>query len=175
MTVPPDFVAVLPLVAAVLAATAVLLVDLALPGRRTAVLLTALVALVVVALAVIAVGGEERVAFGGAYTVDALTTFLHLLFVAIIALTVMFGPDYLVPRGLPVAEFAIMLIFAMTGAMLLAASTDLLLLFLGLELMVLPGYLLAAFHKSDGYSTEGAIIGMQVTRSRLRPWPPSFF
>ena len=157
MTVPPDFVAVLPLVAAVLAATAVLLVDLALPGRRTAVLLTALVALAVVALAVIAVGGEERVAFGGAYTVDALTTFLHLLFVAIIALTVMFGPDYLVPRGLPVAEFAIVLIFAMTGAMLLAASTDLLLLFLGLELMVLPGYLLAAFHKSDGYSTEGAI------------------
>ncbi|MBA2314093.1 MAG: NADH-quinone oxidoreductase subunit N [Chloroflexi bacterium] len=157
MTVPPDFVAVLPLVAAVLAATAVLLVDLALPGRRTAVLLTALVALAVVALAVIAIGGEERVAFGGAYTVDALTTFLQILFVAIIALTVMFGPDYLVPRGLPVAEFAIVLIFAMTGAMLLAASTDLLLLFLGLELMVLPGYLLAAFHKSDGYSTEGAI------------------
>ena len=45
----------------------------------------------------------------------------------------------------------------MTGAMLIAASTDLLLLFLGLELMVLPGYMLAAYHKSDGYSTEGAI------------------
>ena len=45
----------------------------------------------------------------------------------------------------------------MTGAMLIAASTDLLLLFLGLELMVLPGYLLAGYHKTDGYSTEGAI------------------
>jgi NADH-quinone oxidoreductase subunit N len=45
----------------------------------------------------------------------------------------------------------------MSGAMLLAGSTDLLLLFLALELMVLPGYLLAGFHKSDGYSTEGAI------------------
>ena len=41
--------------------------------------------------------------------------------------------------------------------MLLAGSTDLLLLFLGLELMVLPGYLLAGYHKTDGYSTEGAI------------------
>ena len=30
-------------------------------------------------------------------------------------------------------------------------------LFLGLELMVLPGYLLAGYHKTDGYSTEGAI------------------
>jgi NADH-quinone oxidoreductase subunit N len=45
----------------------------------------------------------------------------------------------------------------MAGAMILAASTDLLLLFLGLELMVLPGYMLAGFHKTDGYSTEGAI------------------
>ena len=55
------------------------------------------------------------------------------------------------------AEFAVVLLFAMTGAMLIAASTDLLLLFLALELMVLPGYMLAAYHKTDGYSTEGAI------------------
>ncbi len=72
-------------------------------------------------------------------------------------MTIVFGPDYLVPRDLPVAEFAAILVFAMTGAMLIAASGDLLMLFLGLELMVLPGYLLAAFHKTDGYSTEGAI------------------
>ena len=37
------------------------------------------------------------------------------------------------------------------------ASADLLLLFLALELMVLPGYMLAGYHKTDGYSTEGAI------------------
>ena len=45
----------------------------------------------------------------------------------------------------------------MTGAMLIAGAADLLLLFLGLELMVLPGYLLAGYHKTDAYSTEGAI------------------
>ena len=92
-----------------------------------------------------------------AYQVDSLTRFLDVLFVAIIAMTIVFGPDYLVPRGLPVAEFAAILVFAMTGTMLIAASADLLLLFLGLELMVLPGYLLAGFHKTDSYSTEGAI------------------
>ena len=96
-------------------------------------------------------------AFDGAYTVDAFTTFIDVLFVAVIAMTILFGPDYLVPRSLPVAEFAAILVFAMTGAMLIAASTDLLLLFLGLELMVLPGYVLAGFHKTDSYSTEGAI------------------
>jgi NADH-quinone oxidoreductase subunit N len=152
-----DVIAIAPLIATVLAAAAVLTVDLALPGRRSLAIGTALIGLAVVAATTLAVGTEERVAFGGAYTVDALTTFLDLLFVSIVALTILFGPDYLVPRNLPVAEFAIVLIFAMSGAMLLAGSTDLLLLFLGLELMVLPGYMLAGFHKSDGYSTEGAI------------------
>src|SRR6185436_18968816 len=61
------------------------------------------------------------------------------------------------PRNLPTAEFATVLVFALTGAMLIAASADLLILFIALELMVLPGYLLAAYHKSDAYSTEGAI------------------
>ncbi len=55
------------------------------------------------------------------------------------------------------AEFAAVLVFAMTGAMLISASADLLVLFLGLELMVLPGYLLAGFAKRDALSTEGAI------------------
>ncbi len=49
------------------------------------------------------------------------------------------------------------LLFAMTGAMLIAGSADLLVLFIALELMVLPGYMLAGYHKTDGYSTEGAI------------------
>jgi NADH-quinone oxidoreductase subunit N len=152
-----DLVTILPLVAAVLAGTAVLLVDLVVPRRRNLALATALVALIVVAAVTIAVGRETRTAYGGAYTVDALTTFLDILFIAIVGLTIAFAPDYLEPRDLPIAEFSIVLIFAMSGAMLIAASTDLLLLFLGLELMVLPGYLLAGFHKTDGYSTEGAI------------------
>jgi NADH-quinone oxidoreductase subunit N len=102
-------------------------------------------------------GGLPGDAFDGAYRLDALTTFLDLLFISIVGLTIVFAPDYLEPRGLPVAEFAVVLVFAMTGAMLLAGATDLLLLFLGLELMVLPGYMLAGYHKTDGYSTEGAI------------------
>ena len=87
-------------------------------------------------------------AFDGAYVVDALTTFLDILFVTIVALTIAFAPDYLEERDLPVAEFAAVLIFAMSGAMLISGSADLLVMFLGLELMVLPGYVMAGYHKS---------------------------
>jgi NADH-quinone oxidoreductase subunit N len=152
-----DFVTISPLVAAVVTASAILIVDLAWPGRSGAAVGTALVGLAVTALVTLSVGTTEATAFGESYKVDALTTFLDILFISIIALTIVFAPDYLLPRSLPIAEFAIVLVFAMTGAMLLAGSVDLLLLFLGLELMVLPGYLLAGYHKTDAYSTEGAI------------------
>jgi len=152
-----DLVTIAPFALAVLLAVAVLIVDIARPGDRTAILAVSLVGLAIVGAATIVTGTTAATAFGGAYTVDALTTFLDLLFVAIIAFTLVFGPDYLEPRGLPIAEFSVVLLFAMTGAMLISASADLLVLFIALELMVLPGYLLAGYHKSDGYSTEGAI------------------
>jgi NADH-quinone oxidoreductase subunit N len=152
-----DIVTIAPLVGAVLVTVAVLFADLAWPGRREPILAVSLGGLAIIAVLTLVTSGTAATAFGGAYKVDALTTFLDELFIGIIAFTIVFGPDYLKPRGLPVAEFAIVLLFAMTGAMLIAASADLLLLFIGLELMVLPGYLLAGYHKSDGYSTEGAI------------------
>ncbi|MDO8484256.1 MAG: NADH-quinone oxidoreductase subunit N [Candidatus Limnocylindrales bacterium] len=152
-----DFVTISPLVAGILTAAAILVVDLIQPARSAIAVATALIGLGITAALTLIVGLNPASAFDGSYTVDALTTFLDILFISIIAMTIVFGPDYLVPRNLPVAEFATILVFAMTGAMLIAASTDLLVLFLGLELMVLPGYLLAGFHKTDGNSTEGAI------------------
>jgi NADH-quinone oxidoreductase subunit N len=152
-----DLVTISPFLAAILTAMVIVIVDLAWPGRSSVAVGISLIGLAITALLTLYVGQTPAVAFGGAYRVDALTTFLDMLFIAIIALTIVFGPDYLVPRGLPVPEFASILVFAMSGTMLISASADLLLLFLGLELMVLPGYMLAAFHKTDAYSTEGAI------------------
>lgn len=160
-----DILAIGPFIAAVVVAIGVLIVDVIVPGKRGPVLVVSLGGLAVVAALIITTGsavaggdGTARImAFGGAYVVDGLTTFLDLIFVGIVALTIVFGPDYLDARGLPLAEFSIVLLFAMTGAMLISASADLLILFIALELMVLPGYMLAGYHKTDGYSTEGAI------------------
>ncbi|HUG28947.1 MAG TPA: NADH-quinone oxidoreductase subunit N [Candidatus Limnocylindria bacterium] len=160
-----DLLALGPIVAAVVVTLAVLVVDLVAPGRRGPVLAVSLGGLAIVAALTLTTGsavaggdGTLRVmAFGGAYVVDGLTTFLDLLFVGIVAFTIVFAPDYLETRGLPLAEFVMVLLFAMTGAMLIAGSADLLVLFVALELMVLPGYMLAGYHKTDAYSTEGAI------------------
>jgi NADH-quinone oxidoreductase subunit N len=156
-----DLVTIAPFLAAVGVAIAIIIADLVAPGRSMPVLVVSLVGLAIVAILTLALGNlaaaSPRTAFGDGYVVDGLTTFLDLLFVSIVAFTIVFGPDYLEPRGLPLAEFAAVLVFAMTGAMLISASADLLVLFIALELMVLPGYMLAGYHKTDGYSTEGAI------------------
>jgi NADH-quinone oxidoreductase subunit N len=152
-----DLAALAPFAAAILVAAAVLIVDFIWPGRKNEALITTFIGLAVVAGLVVLADQNHTTAFNGTYTVDSLTTFLDLLFISIVALTMAFAPDYLDERGLPVAEFSAVLLFAMSGAMLIAGSADLIVLFLGLELMVLPGYLLAGYHKTDGFSTEGAI------------------
>ena len=153
-----DLATITPLAFVVALAMVIVAVDLVRPGwdrGATALAVGGLAAALVLTALVAATG--DRDAFGGSYVQDRLTTFLDILFLAIALLTILFAPEYLRPRNLPMAEFSATLLFAISGAMLIAGSRDLLLLFLGLELLVLPGYLLAGYAKADGYSTEGAI------------------
>ena len=161
--------ALLPVVGAAVLALLVIVADLAWPGNDKAITVVASLGIVVIMALVAIIGpfqfhdfgigvlaGPQEV-FGGAYVRDGLTALLDLLLLSIALLTILFGPDYLRPRGLPAGEYAAMLLFAITGAMLIGGARDLLLLFLALELLVLPGYMLAGYAKRDGLSTEGAI------------------
>jgi NADH-quinone oxidoreductase subunit N len=162
-----EWLAVAPFVIVMALAMLVVVVDLIWPGRPTRVTAVAITGLIVAAAVtvyagpILGLGGqlppEGQEVLGGVYVQDQLSAFLDLLFIAIAALTILFAPDYLEPRGLPMGEFTATLLFAISGAMLLGGAQDLLILFVGLELLVLPGYMLAGFAKHDGLSTEGAI------------------
>jgi hypothetical protein len=65
-----DLLPILPLIAAVLTAAAILVVDLIRPGRDPAAIATALIGLGVTATATIIAGASPATAFGGSYTVD---------------------------------------------------------------------------------------------------------
>jgi NADH-quinone oxidoreductase subunit N len=148
-------------------AIGIVIVDMIWPRRPAIVMAVSLVGLIIAMGVTFAAGptvdgggqlpAAGQAVFNGTYVQDQFTVFLDLLFMAIALLTILFAPDYLEPRGLPLGEFVATLLFAISGAMLLAGGRDVLILFLGLELLVLPGYLLAGFAKRDGLSTEGAI------------------
>ena len=72
-------------------------------------------------------------------------------------LSALFAPAYLIARRIPLGEFYTILISALIGMCVLASSADLITLFLGLELMTMPSYLLTGLHKTDRYSNEGGL------------------
>jgi NADH-quinone oxidoreductase subunit N len=103
------------------------------------------------------VWGVNETVFAGFYRVDDLSVFFKVATVVIGILSALFAPAYLAQRRLPLGEFNVILLFSLTGMFVLASSSDLITLFIGLELMVMPAYLLAGFHKTDRYSNEGGL------------------
>ncbi len=159
--------ALLPFTLIVLLAITVLLADLFWPRRDELLMSLGVGGLLLALVATLAIGPmpwdfgalseAQSVGDPALYTRDLLTALLDVVLISIGLLTLLFAPDYLVPRKLPLAEFTVTLLFAVSGGMLIAGGQDLLILFIGLELLVLPGYILAALAKRDGLSTEGAI------------------
>ena len=153
-----DLLVIAPLLTVIGGALAVIVSDAITPSRRTPPIAVALAALGGTAVLLLSRAGDATsTAFGGAYVAGPFVSYLGLLGVAISAITLLVAPAFLAARKLPTAEFAATLLFALAGAILVGAAGDLVTLFIGLELMVIPGYLLAGYAKRDPLSTEGAI------------------
>lgn len=153
-----DISTLLPELALTVLVLVVLTADLFL-RREQKWLLTPLtvIGLVVVGIACAEVWGVNRTVFAGFYRVDDLSVFFKVATVVIGVLAALFAPGYLTQRRLPLGEFNVILLFSLIGMFVLASSSDLITLFIGLELMVMPAYLLAGFHKTDRYSNEGGL------------------
>ena len=153
-----DLAAILPELALTALVLAVLTIDLFL-RREDKWLLTPItvIGLGFVGYACWTVWGVNATVFSGFYRVDDLSVFFKVATVVIGILAALFAPSYLAQRNLPLGEFNVILLFSLTGMFVLASSSDLITLFIGLELMVMPAYLLAGFHKTDRYSNEGGL------------------
>ena len=92
--------------------------------------------------------------FHGVLRADAYGSFFNLVFVIIGLLTVSLGAVYLRRQRTPMPEFYVLILFATAGMMLLASSTDLVGVFLSLELMSIGVYVLAALQRDSSHSQE---------------------
>jgi NADH-quinone oxidoreductase subunit N len=108
-------------------------------------------------IGVVLTWGVNDTVFAGFYVVDDLGVFFKAATLVIGVLAALFAPAYLVSRRLPLGEFNAILLFSLIGMFVLASSSDLITLFLGVELMVMPAYLLTGFHKTDRFSNEGGL------------------
>ena len=96
-------------------------------------------------------------AFGGMYVRDALTQALQVIALLVALLAVSLSGEYVERTHLETGEYYALLLSSALGAMLMAGSVDLLLLFLGLETLSIPLYVLAAVARQDLRSQEAGM------------------
>ncbi len=153
-----DLVTLLPELILVALVLVVITVDLFL-SRENKWLLTPLTVagLILAGAACVVVWDINETVYSGFYVVDDLSVFFKAATILIGIISALFAPAYLMARRIPLGEFYMILVSALLGMCVLASSSDLITVFLGLELMTMPSYLLTGLHKTDRYSNEGGL------------------
>lgn len=155
-TPPVEFGLILPEIIVLGTALVVLVADLwAGPRRRGQLVGLSLAGLAWAAWA--ALSASPGVGFAGMYVRDPLTRAGDLLALGATALGLLVAPEYLRRHGLDRGEYYFLVLIAGTGAMLMAASRDLLMLFLSIETLSIPLYVLAAFRRGFARSQEAGM------------------
>lgn len=121
-----------------------------LPSMTVAVLLASMAALIP------GIGDDVR-AFDDTVALDGFALFFKLILLLSAVITVEMSARFLSEEGGPAPEFFALILFATTGMMLMAAATDLMLVFIALETFSLALYVLVAFRKRRLDSQEGAL------------------
>lgn len=143
------------------AAVVVMLVDAFV--RPTQRWITGVISLVgIVAGAVSAVwlwsyGTPSADAFNGMIVLDELRLGFTLVFLLVSGLTLLISTVWVQAEKLPAGEFHSLLLFATVGMMLMASGNDLVIIFLGLEILSIATYVMAGFRRTDVRSNESSL------------------
>jgi NADH-quinone oxidoreductase subunit N len=92
-----------------------------------------------------------------AFIADPASSILKLFSYLVVALVFLYSRDYLVRAGLFKGEFFILGLFGLLGVMVMISANNLLILYLGLELLSLSLYALVAFDRESGVAAESAM------------------
>ena len=93
----------------------------------------------------------------GMFIFDGYSNFFKIIFYINLFFTILISFKYMTIEGASYGEYYALLFFATTGMMLMAGATDLIILYLGLELMALSTYILAGMLRKQLRSTEAAL------------------
>ncbi len=154
-----DIFTILPLTVLAAWASLLLLADLFTPRERKG--LTALLAAVGLALTMgltlAQVGADSAPGFGGMVVRDGFSIFLNTLFLLTGLLGIAVAYGYNRRMGLERGEFYPLLLFSVVGMLLMAQATNLIVVFLALELLSFPLYIMAAFAYPQPQSEEAGL------------------
>jgi NADH-quinone oxidoreductase subunit N len=128
-------------------------------GQGTTRLVTTLAVclLVLVGALELMLPAGKLVTFGGSFIVDDFARFLKILALIGSGVTLILATEFLSDPSRPIFEFAILVLLSTLGMMVLISAADLIMLYLGLELMSLALYVVAASNRDNAKSTEAGL------------------
>ena len=154
----PNLIPLLPEFLLGIGAMALLLVGVYRPadtGRFIDGAAIVLLALAGVILAMLPPG--KLVTFGGSFIVDEFARFLKILALLGSAAAIVMSIDYAKREGQERFEYSVLILLSTLGMLMLISAADLIALYLGLELMSLPLYVVAASYRSSLRATEAGL------------------
>jgi NADH-quinone oxidoreductase subunit N len=153
-----DFQTLLPLTILTVWACVLLLVDLFIPKNHKGI--TAVLAALGLAVTLgftLSQVGREVSGYSGMVVLDGFSTFISALLLVSGLLGIALAHGYVKRMGLERGEYYTLLLFSVSGMMLMAQAADLIVIFLALELLSIPLYVLAAFARTNAESEEAGI------------------
>ena len=126
-------------------------------GRTTHISWLSIVALVITAIVTVSSWNNPQEGFAGSVVLDNFAIFFSMIFIIAAALTILISDGYLRREGYPVGEYYPLILFCTAGAMWMASGTDLMTIFLGLEVLSVSLYVLAGFFRGDPRSNEAGL------------------
>ena len=158
MSAVPSLIPALPEIILAVGAMALLMVG-AFGGERTNVLVSAAaIGLLVVACVTIVLLPAGRLStFNGSFVVDDFARFAKLLAFGGTAVVILMSFDFVRRAGMRKFEYPILILLSSVGMGMLISATDLIALYLGLELMSLSLYVIAAIDRDSAKSTEAGL------------------
>lgn len=149
----PDIGPVIPEITMTAIALIVLIADLLIKKKEV----LAIFSIVGVAAVAYTLAGSSGITFGGMFISDGYSTFFKIIFLVNVILTVLISMKYIVIEKVNFGEYYSLILFSTVGMMIMASAGDLIVLYLGLELMALSTYVLAGFIRHNIRSNEAAL------------------
>src|SRR6202171_1850304 len=144
-----------------IAGVIVMLVDAyARPSQRWVTGSLSLVGLAAAAISVVSLwvsGTASSASFNGMIVLDEFRLGFTIIFLMVSALTILVSMVWVESERLPAGEFHSLLMFATVGMMLMASAGDLVIVFLGLEILSIATYVMAGFRRTDVRSNESSL------------------
>ena len=127
------------------------------PGRRSLLGWLALVGVLAAAGGTLRTSDSPGLAFGRSIAADHFSFYFFCLFLLVAALALLGSINYLEREGIQHGEFYALILLGTAGMCFMASSTDLIMVFIGLEISSISTYILAGFKRKDALSNEASL------------------